>query len=162
MAQKKAQKNDSGRSKHALVRGLRSTAGRETTTFGFSILVTVTFGLLQKMQGSPDTLRIFLYAVGAVLSFTVLNGALSRGFRAHLPQHDSEVLVAATSMNMVSVVVGLGVAWALAGSLEGAAVWAIAPFVAGVVYLLTEGVEETIAEQVLDRFGDRGAEEVSE
>jgi len=157
-----AKKKDSGRSDYALVRGLRSTAGRETTTFGFSILVTVTFGLMQTTQGSPDTRRIFLYAVGAVLSFTVLNGLLSRGFRAHLPQHDSEVQVAATSLNLLSVVAGLGAAWALAGNVSGVAVWAIAPFVAGVVYLLTESVEETIAEQVLERYVERGAKEVSE
>lgn len=155
-------RQESGVSDHALVRGLRSTAGRETTTFGFSILVTVTFGLLHVTNGPPDTLRVFLYAVGAVLSFTVLNGLLSRGFRAHMPQHDSEILVAATSMNMLSVVAGLGAAWVLADNVSGAPVWAIAPFLAGIVYLLTESVEETIAEQVLKRYGDRGAERVSE
>ncbi|NYG56272.1 hypothetical protein [Nocardioides perillae] len=46
---------------------MRSTVGRESTTFGFSILVTVTFGLLQSVHRAPSTLETFGYAVGAVL-----------------------------------------------------------------------------------------------
>ena len=70
-----------------VLRGFRSTVGRESTTFGFSILVTVTFGLLQTLHGSPDVARIFLFAVGAVMSFTLLEGMLSKGFRTPMPQH---------------------------------------------------------------------------
>lgn len=61
-----------------VVRGMRSTVGRESTTFGLSILATAMFGLLQVVQGSLDTARIFLSTAGAVLSFTLLEGALSR------------------------------------------------------------------------------------
>ncbi|WP_432510008.1 hypothetical protein [Kineococcus sp. SYSU DK001] len=131
-----------------LVRGMRSTVGRESTTFGFSILVTVTFGLLQTVQGSPDVLRIVLYAVGAVMSFTLLEAVLSRGFRAPVPQHRTRTLALGTSLNIVSVLAGLAAAHLLARWGPHVLVWPVAPFVAGVVHLLVESVETALAERV--------------
>jgi hypothetical protein len=66
-------------------RAFRSTVGRESTTFGLSILVTVTYGVDQGARGSPDTLDLMLYATGAVMSFTILELAFSRaaGRRCH-------------------------------------------------------------------------------
>ena len=146
----------------ALVRGMRSTVGRESTTFGFSILVTVTYGLLQTLQGSPDVLRIVLYTVGAVMSFTLLEAVLSRGFRAPMPQHRTRTLALGTSLNVLSVLAGLAAAYLLARWSTHVLVWPVAPFVAGVLYLLVESVETMLAEKVLARRGDREAEEVSD
>ena len=101
-----AKDDEDGRSSSTVVRGLRSTVGRESTTFGFSILVTVSFGMLQVTEGSPDVGTIFLFATGAVLSFTLLEAVLSRGFRRPMPQHRSNVLALGTSLNLVSVLDG--------------------------------------------------------
>jgi len=148
------------RSPYLLVRSMRSTVGRESTTFGFSILVTVTFGILQKTQGSPTVPEIFLYAIGAVLSFSVLEAVLSRGFRRPMPQHHTQVLALGTAFNVVSVLGGLASGWILAQLMGGAPVWAVAPFVAGMVYLLGESLEAALAERVLARAGDRDASDV--
>lgn len=144
-----------------VVRGLRSTVGRESTTFGFSILATVTFGLLQVTQGPPDLPRVFLYAFGAVMSFTVLEGILSHGFRNKMPQHHSQTLTLGTSLNIVSVFVGLGAALLLSNLVTHVAVWALAPFAAGLGYLVTESLETALAERVLTSAGDREAGQVS-
>ena len=40
----------SSTSDHSLARSMRSTVGRESTTFGFSIIVTVVFGLVQSAE----------------------------------------------------------------------------------------------------------------
>jgi hypothetical protein len=149
-----------GRSPHAVVRGLRSTVGRESTTFGFSILVTVTFGLLQAVTGSPDVARIFLFATGAALSFTLLEGLLSRGFRRSMPQHRTRVQAVGTSLNVVSVLGGLAVAWLIAEATSHPAVWAGAPFVAGVVYLVLESLETALGERLAAASGDPGADDV--
>ncbi|MBX9244789.1 hypothetical protein ICW40_08195 [Actinotalea ferrariae] len=145
----------------SVVRGLRSTVGRESTTFGFSILVTVTFGLLQAMEGSPDVGRVFLYAIGAVASFTLLEGVLSRGFRRPMPQHRTEVQAAGTSLNLVSVLGGLGAAWLLGSAMSGPGVWVLAPFVSATVYLVLESLETALGERLLHRAGDDQATEVS-
>jgi hypothetical protein len=144
-----------------VVRGARSTVGRESTTFGFSILVTVTFGLLQTIDGPPDLPRIFLYAVGAVMSFTVLEGVLSAGFRRPMPQHRTRTLALGTSLNILSVLVGLGTALLLSQWTSHLVVWPLAPFVAGAAYLLTESIETALAERLLVRAGDPEAADVS-
>ncbi len=150
-----------GRSSSSLVRGLRSTVGRESTTFGFSILVTVTFGLLQTVEGPPDVTRIFLFAAGAVMSFTLLEGVMSRGFRRPMPQHGTHVQAVGTALNLFSVLAGLGSAWLLAAVVSHASVWALAPFLAGLMYLLMESLETTLAERLLVSNGEHGARDVS-
>jgi hypothetical protein len=144
-----------------LVRGLRSTVGRESTTFGFSILVTVTFGLLQSTEGSPDTARVFWFAIGAVMSFTVLEGVLSSGFRRPMPQHRTRKLALGTSLNILSVLGGMGAALLLAQAMSHASVWALAPFAAGIGYLVIESIEAAVAERLLVAAGHEDAEELS-
>ena len=148
-------------SEKPLVRSLRSTVGRESTTFGFSILVTVTFGVLQSRHGSPNTQQILVYAVGAVMSFTLLEGVLSSGFRRSMPQHATQTLTLGTSLNVVSVLAALSAAWAFSEVTSGLLAWAGAPLVAGLVYLLIESLEETMAERILVASGDPNAAKVS-
>ena len=150
------------RSPFALVRALRSTVGRESTTFGFSILVTVVFGLMQSVDGSPQLSHIFSYAFGAVLSFTLLEAILSKGFRAPMPQHHTQTMALGTSLNFISVGVGMGAAWALSLPLSGVWLWGLAPFVGGVVYLLAESSEAALAERLLKTTGDEAADEVQD
>jgi hypothetical protein len=149
-----------GRRNGVVGRGLRSTVGRESTTFGFSILVTVTFGVLQVGEGTPDVARVFAFAVGASMSFTLLEAVLSRGFRRSMPQHRTRVQAVGTSMNVLSVLGGLGGAWLVGEVMSHATTWAVAPFVAGVVYLVLESLETALGERLALRAGDRDAPEV--
>lgn len=143
-----------------ITRGLKSTVGRESTTFGFSILVTVGFGMLQATEGTPDVARIFLYAIGAVLSFTTLEGNLSKGFRRSLPQHHTHVQSVGTSLNLLSVLAGLAAVWIIGAVASHASVWAMAPFAAGVVYLFMESLETALAERLSAAGGDTQAADV--
>jgi hypothetical protein len=144
-----------------IVRGMRSTVGRESTTFGFSILVSATFGVLQLTQGTPDLPRVFAYAAGAVMSFTLLEGILSAGFRRPMPQHKTQTLALGTSLNIVSVLLALSAAWLVSASFTHLTAWVVAPFVAGIVYLVGESLEEALAERILVSSGDPEAREVS-
>lgn len=137
---------------------MRSTVGREATTFGFSILATVSFGVVQSTQGSPGVMQIFLFAIGAVMSFTLLEGILSRGFVKPMPQHPTQTLALGTSLNIVSVTGGLGAALLVSTLLSGNWAWALA---AGIAYLVTESLELALAEKLLRAKGDRSADDVS-
>lgn len=159
MGQPEAQAHQSP---YALVRAMRSTVGRESTTFGFSILVTAVFGLLQSVDGSPRPPQIIAYAMGAVMSFTLLEAVLSNGFRAPMPQHPTQTMALGTSLNFVSVGSGMAAAWGLSAMVIGWWVWAIAPFVAGVAYLLAESVEAALAERLLKQSGDDNADDVED
>ncbi|MFC3300791.1 hypothetical protein FJV46_05840 [Arthrobacter agilis] len=143
------------------VRASRSTIGRESTTFGFSILVTVVFGLLQKLEGSPSLGAIVVYAVGAVLSFTLLEGVLSRGFTAPMPQHRTQTLAVGTSMNLLSVLAGMGAAFLTGATLSGLWAWALAPFLGSIAYLAAESLETMVGERILRARGDTTADEVT-
>ncbi len=147
--------------RRVVARAMRSAVGREATTFGFSILVTVSFGLAQSAEGPPSTAQSFLFAVGAVMSFTVLQALLSRGFRRPMPQHATQTLTLGTSLNVLSVVAALGAAWGWLEVTSGSVAWAGSPLVAGVVYLLLESLEEAVAERVLVSSGDADAAQVS-
>ena len=143
-----------------LVRSLRSAVGRESTTFGFSILVTVTFGMVQSVHGAPRTLQIFVYAIGAVMSFTILEGLLSGGFRRPMPQHATQTMALGTSLNVLrGHRPGRGM-----GDLRAHArprrLGARAPG-SRLVYLLLESLEEALAERLLVASGDDDAAEVS-
>lgn len=155
------QQRDRSGAGSTITRGLRSTVGRESTTFGFSILATVMFGALQVVHGPPDLPRIFLYAAGAVMSFTLLEGVLSGGFRKPMPQHHTRTLAMGTSLNIVSVLVGLGTALLLGQMVSHVVVWALAPLAGGAAYLVTESIETAVAERILVRLGDLDADDVS-
>jgi hypothetical protein len=144
-----------------VLRGMRSTIGRESTTFGFSILVTVTFGMLQTLHGSPAIVEIFLYAAGAVLSFTVLEGILSRGFLRPMPQHRTETQAMGTSLNLLSVGVALAAALLIGTILPSTAAWLLAPFIASIIYLVLESLEIALAEKILRAKGDTQADDVT-
>jgi hypothetical protein len=105
--------------------------------------------------------EIFSYAVGAVLSFTLLEAVLSLGFRRAMPQHHSRVLSLGTAFNVVSVVAGLGTGLLVAVLVAGWAAWGLAPFLAGTVYLVAESLESALAERILVRTGHSGASDVS-
>lgn len=154
--------SEAHRSPYAMVRALRSTVGRESTTFGFSILVTVVFGLLQSVEGTPKPPQVFAYALGAVMSFTLLEGVLSKGFRAPMPQHHTRTLALGTSLNFVSVGLGMSAAWAFGAVFDGISVWVLAPFAGGVIYLVVESCEAALAERLLRRGGDEHADEVED
>lgn len=148
-------------SSSAIVRGLRSTVGRESTTFGFSILMTAVFGVLQVRSGTPTLVEVFCFAGGAVASFTLLEGILSAGFRRPMPQHRTSTLALGTSMNLVSVLLGMAAALGIATLIDHTTAWLLAPLCASIVYLLAESLETAIAERLLLAAGDTRADEVS-
>lgn len=139
---------------------MRSTVGRESTTFGFSILVTVGFGMVQTVQGSPGEVEVVAYAVGAAMSFALLEGVLSRGFRRPMPQHHTQTQALGTSLNVVSVLAGLAVNWLVGSTISGVLGWGLAPLLGALVYLVVESLEAAVAERLLSASGDPEADEV--
>jgi len=112
-------------------------------------MVTVAFGVTQSEHGSPGAFHLFLYAFGAVMSFAVLEGLLSGGFRREMPQHRTRVVAFGTGLNLLSVLAAIAAALAVASVVHAGAAWALTPFCAGVVYLTLESLEVALGERVL-------------
>ncbi|MGQ1797366.1 hypothetical protein ACT4S5_09545 [Kocuria oceani] len=151
----------SNSTRRTMLRAMRSTIGRESTTFGFSILVTAAFGVLQTLHGTPVMAEIFLYATGAVLSFTLLEGLLSRGFLHPMPQHHTGIQAMGTSLNILSVGLALAIALLIGTLVTNMAAWFFAPFIGSIVYLVLESAEIALAEHILRARGDAQADEVT-
>jgi hypothetical protein len=145
------------RARGPLARGLASSIADNSSAFGFSIMLTVTFGVVSEIDGSPTPGRLVLFGVAAALAVGVLAAVQSRGFRIRAGNVPPEVSMLGTAQNFLSVTVAVGVALGLVELLDGTAAWAVTPYVAVTVYLLAESVEIATAERIQRRRGDRDA-----
>jgi hypothetical protein len=78
-----------------------------------------------------------------------------------MPQHPTQTQAAGTALNIISVVGGLAVAWLAGNASSHAAMWAVAPFLAGTAYLALESLEMAVGERLLVAAGDPDADNVS-
>lgn len=125
-----------------LLHGLNESVMGNSQAFGFSITVTVTFGLLATVEGPPSTLELFGFALCAVAAFSLLNlivfVLVHRRPETDPPQR---ALLAGTATDFLAVGAAIGAAYALTSVLSGWLVWMLVPFLAGLVYVLVQSVE---------------------
>ncbi|RCW43897.1 hypothetical protein DFQ14_10538 [Halopolyspora algeriensis] len=140
-------------------RGLMTSIVNNSSAFGFSVMITTTYGMLGTFHGSPSAFEVTLFALGAVVAVSLIEAVASNGFRRRPSTHPAEVMLLGTAANLVSVATSLAVAYAAGSWLVEPLVWPVAPLLAAAVYVLVESAELAIAEGVQQRvFGDRDAE----
>lgn len=140
-------------------RGLRSSVINNSSAFGFSVMITTTFGMMQHFKGSPTVSQIILFGVGAVLAFSIIEGAASNGFRRRPHTHPEEVIMLGTAANVLSVVIALGVAYAVGALFPEMVAWSIGVLLAAATYVLVEAAELAVAEKIEARiFSEQEAE----
>ena len=140
-------------------RGVVTSAVNNGPAFGYSILITSTFGLLQTSVGDPSTLRVVLFALSAALPFSIVETITSRGFRRAARRQGEKVVMLGTATNLISVAASLGVAYLAMRIAHDAAAWAVTPFVAGMTYIIVEALELSVAEAIESRLsGEAEAE----
>jgi len=141
-------------------RGLVTATLNNSSAFGFSILITSSFGLLSHLHGAPGPGQVGLFALGAVLAFSVIEAVVSRGFRRRPRRQPYNVVLLGTAVDLVSVAAALAVAYGVAALLPATASWGLAPLLAAATYVLVQGADLALAERLeaeLDREPD-GAE----
>lgn len=129
-------------------RAIGTSIRGNSTAFGFSIMITVTFGMVSHLDQAPNALELLLFGVGAAVALATLEGTVTKGFRAVIEQTSQEVKILGTAMNFVSVGAGVAAALGVAELLDGRAVWPIAAFVAAITYVAAESLELLLAEQI--------------
>lgn len=132
-------------------RGLRRAVRSDATAFGYSILITSTFGVVDLQVGDPSVLRLFAFAVGATLGFAVLEAVASRGFRVRIREERSDVVLVGTAFAPVSVSLGLATALGAVAVVAGTWAWFAAPCAATVVYVLVAGAQLAAARRYEER-----------
>lgn len=130
---------------------LRTTVRSNSSAFGYSLSITVAFGLVAAVHGSPSTLQTFVFLVGGTAGFVAVEAAASRGFRRPTPPREQEqVVVMSGAMDMFAVLAAAGAATGAARTPAPTVSWALGGFLATTVFLLVGGVDILLA---------RGAEE---
>jgi hypothetical protein len=141
------------------VRGLGSSTRQNSLAYGYSIAMTGAFGMLDVTDRPSHALDILLFALGAGLTFTIANVAVTRGFRVRVPEEPPVVMALGTSFGFFSVLGALGATWLLGHFLGGWAGWLVGPFVASTVYLALTSAELLLARGLRELAGFEKLEE---
>lgn len=121
--------------------GLRTSVVNNSSAFAFSIMITGTFGLLSRSEGSATTAEIFLFGLLAVGGFVALETLASNAFKRRAETFPVEVTMLGTAFSFLSVTAGYGAA-ALAGVLlDDTPAWLLGGFAAAAVFVLVEALE---------------------
>ena len=113
--------------------GLNVAVRGNAQAFGFSILITVSYGIVTASSvGKPSPLELIGFALSAVAAFALMN-ILVAWLKTIQPRDTerSRVLLMGTATDFLSVGAGLGVVFGAVALLDGWAAWVLAPFLAG-------------------------------
>ena len=124
---------------------LRNNAG----AYGYSVMITGALAVLTATYKSPTAGQVFLFLLGAVLSFAVIELLATRGFTR--PIDDSEatkVIALGSSLSLVSVAAAVGAALLGAMVLPKTPAWLVGGFLASLIYLLVSALEMSLARRI--------------
>lgn len=126
------------------MRGLATSVTGNAQAFGFSITVTVTYGVISSSEANPSLPELIGFALSAVTAFSLLNLLVSHLIRIESPSSaTTRVLLVSTATDFLAVGAGVGAAIGIRYALHGWSAWVLAPFCAGLVYVLVQSVELT-------------------
>lgn len=134
-------KRDKGK-RFLFLKALDTAASGNAQAFGFSILITVSYGIVSTSVPPPSMGELLGFAMAAVAAFSLLNLCVAwfAGRESGTPETE-RVLLIATATDFIAVAAGLGAAYGIGLVVEGWAVWVLTPFVAGLTYLLVQTLE---------------------
>jgi small-conductance mechanosensitive channel len=142
------------------VRGIRTSVRDNAAAYGYSVTITATMAVISAELGTPGAAEIFLFVAGAVSAFTVVEAAVSRGFRERLRGEPAEVVALGSALGFASAGGGVGTAALTAEILGSGWAWPLGSLLATTVFLLAVGIELAFAERAA--LAAAGAEERSE
>ncbi len=134
--------------KPSLIDETQTALRNNATAYGYSVTITASFGLLTRVLGSASVGEIFLFAAGALVSFALLEAAITRGFRERPSGESPDVIALGSSISFLSVGGGLGVCLAEVEVFGGTASWFLGSFAGTLAFLMLVGVEIFLARRI--------------
>lgn len=134
-----------------LARGLASSTRHNALAYGYSLTISGTFGVLDRLDGAPRVLDVFLYGLGAALTFTLASAGLTKGFTERREEEPPVVQAIGASVEFVSVSGGIGAAAFVGCAADGWVAWLVGPFAASSAYLLLAALELAVARGVSEK-----------
>ncbi len=122
--------------------GLDVSVRGNAQAFGFSILITVSYGIVSTSTDKPSSLELVGFALSAVAAFTLLNMLIA--YRKSLQADEVEktsIMLVATATDFLSVSAGLGVVFAATALFHDWVPWIVSPFLMGLAYGLVQALQ---------------------
>lgn len=122
--------------------GLKAATSGNAQAFGFSILISVSYGIVSAAESDPSIADQVGFALSAVAAFSLLNVLVAwLARREPVAIRSRAVLLVATATDFLAVGAGLGVVIGGTVIFTGLADWIVSPFVGAAVYLLVQAIE---------------------
>jgi len=137
---------------------LRVTMRNTAAAYGYTLSTAATLGVLSETAGSPDTARLFLFAIGGVVAFVLLEALLAL-LGTPAPQPPEQAIPFAGALNAASVCAALGMAVLIAHLVRSSPAWFLAQMSTTAIYMLIVAVEVTVAEAIQRRSPDAPQEQ---
>jgi hypothetical protein len=129
---------------------LQVTMRNTAAAYGYTLSTAATISVLTEMAGKPDAGKLFLFAIGGVIAFVLLEALLAAlGTPARQPPEHAFPFVGA--LNAVSVCAALGMATLIAHFVRSSLAWFLAPMSTTAIYMLVVAVEVTVVTAVQRR-----------
>lgn len=139
---------------HHFLRALNTSVSGNSQAFGFSITITAAFGALSSIGGSPTLPELFGFGLSGVAAFSLLNLIVAGLILDQQGEGEPRrVVLIATATDFLAVGAGIGSAVGVAEAVPGWGGWVLAPFCAGVAYVLIQAVELWSSRQGKQRIG---------
>jgi hypothetical protein len=131
------------------VRELRLSLRINAGAYGFSVMITATLAMVASIHSAPAPGELFLFIVGAVASFAVVESFATRGFTREPKDHEpAEVVALGSSLSLFSIASAVATSWLAATLLPDTLSWLVCPFAAATVYVVVLGVEMSVARRI--------------
>jgi hypothetical protein len=99
---------ESQRVRNGLGQGIRTSLQNNVSAYGFSVMITASFGVLNATIASPSVVDVFAFLGGAVTGVSILDGLVTRGFRSSFRREKSDVIALGAALGYVSVGLSVG------------------------------------------------------
>lgn len=121
---------------------LRITMRNTAAAYGYTLSTATTLSLLTQVAGKPDAARLFLFAIGGVIAFVLLEAVLAALRSA--AESPEQAFPFAGALNITSVVAAFGMAALVVHLVRSSVAWLLAPMGTTAVYMLVVAVQVTV------------------
>lgn len=129
---------------------LQATMRNTAAAYGYTLSTAATVSLLREISGKPDTAKPFLFGMGGVLTFALLEAFLAT-FKSSAAEPPEQAFPFAGALNAASVAAALGMATLVAHFVRSPAAWFLAPVGTTAIYMLVVAVQVTAVEAFQQR-----------
>lgn len=137
-----------------LEQGLNAAVSGNAQAFGFSITITVSYGVCDLVQPTPRLADLVVFALAGVAAFAGLNVAVVLLLGSACTDTSStRAMLIGTATDFLAVGGAVGAAIGVNELVTRLPAWLLTPLAAGIVYVLIQSVELAVGREEADDGG---------